>query len=113
MDWEHIRHVPVEDDQGNLVGLVTHRHLMRLLARGAGEETTSRVAVQDIMLRDVVTITPDTSVIDAVDLMRSRGVACLPVVSEGKLEGLVTEGDFLGVASRLFAEQLSKESKDA
>ena len=113
MDWEHLRHVPVEDGQGNLVGLITNRHLMRLLARGANEENAARVAVQDIMLRVVVTVTPDTTVIEAVNLMRSHGVACLPVVFEGKLQGLVTESDFLDVASRLFAEQLTEGPGDA
>ena len=35
MDWRHIRHVPVEDEKGHLVGLVTHRGLLRLLSRGS------------------------------------------------------------------------------
>jgi CBS domain-containing protein len=108
MDWEHLRHVPVEDADGNLVGLVTNRHLMRLMARGAGEEAT-RVAVQDIMLRAPICVSPDTSVLKAIHLMREHGVACLPVTKEGKLEGLVTEGDFLDVAARLFEEQYSAD----
>src|SRR4030095_2140825 len=33
MDWRHIRHVPVEDDKGRLVGLVTHRNLLHLLSQ--------------------------------------------------------------------------------
>ena len=111
MDWEHIRHVPVEDGDGNLVGLITNRNLMRLLARGAGEgqPDTARVAVQDIMIRDVVTVAPETSVMDAVTLMGEHGVACLPVVRDGKLEGLVTQGDFLSVAAQLFADQLQDD----
>jgi CBS domain-containing protein len=64
--------------------------------------------VQDIMIRNVLTVAPETSVIEAVNLMRSHGVACLPVVRDGKLEGLVTEGDFLHVAARLFADKLSE-----
>jgi CBS domain-containing protein/gamma-glutamyl:cysteine ligase YbdK (ATP-grasp superfamily) len=105
MDWEHLRHVPVEDAEGNLVGLVTNRRLMRLLGRGSNE--SRHVAVADIMLTDPVTVRPDTSVIEAVRLMRQHGVAGLPVATDGKLEGLVTEGDFLEVAAKLFEEQFN------
>ena len=34
MDWEHVRHVPVEDRAGRLVGIVSHRQLLRLVGRG-------------------------------------------------------------------------------
>jgi len=111
MDWEHLRHVPVEDSEGNLVGLVTNRRLMRLLGRGKSE--SGHPAVSDIMLTNPITVEPETSVIEAVRLMRQHGVACLPVVRDGKLEGLVTEGDFLEVAARLFEVQLSAGSGGA
>ena len=105
MDWEHLRHVPVEDGAGNLVGLITARRLLRLLGRGS--DGRKDVPVSEIMLSDPVTVGPETSVIDAVRLMREKGVAALPVCSNGKLVGLVSEGDFLGVAAKLFEEQLS------
>ena len=41
MDWEHIRHVPVEDDTGALVGLVSHRALLRLLCKGVLKSATA------------------------------------------------------------------------
>ena len=104
MDWEHLRHVPVEDGEGNLVGLVTNRRLLRILGRKHADN--AQHAVSDIMLTDPITVEPETSVIDAVRLMRKHRVACLPVVKAGKLEGLVTESDFLEVAARLFEEQL-------
>ena len=40
MDWRHVRHVPVEDDRGRLVGLVSHRALLRLVATGRLEKNT-------------------------------------------------------------------------
>ena len=60
MDWRHIRHVPVEDEAGRLVGLVSHRDLLRLLARGLADKSNEPVAVRQIMKPDPVTITPDT-----------------------------------------------------
>jgi CBS domain-containing protein/gamma-glutamyl:cysteine ligase YbdK (ATP-grasp superfamily) len=101
MDWEHVRHVPVEDDQAHLVGLLSHRSLLRLVARGRGNKSEEPVAVSDIMNADPVTVSSDTSTLDAIAVMRREKVGCLPVVDEGKLVGIITERDFIGVAARL------------
>ncbi|MEQ8764139.1 MAG: glutamate-cysteine ligase family protein [Planctomycetota bacterium] len=105
MDWEHVRHVPVEDDQGRLVGLVSHRALLRIVARGKGERT-GPVSVEDIMRPDPVTVSPDTSSLDAIELMRRNRVGCLPVVENDQLVGIVTERDFIDVAAQLLEEKL-------
>lgn len=109
MDWEHIRHVPVEDTDGKLVGLVSHRSLLRLLGRGIGadDEGGEPVAVREIMKPNPLSVSPDTSVLEAIDLMRKHKVSALPITNgDGKLVGIVTERDFLGVAARLFEEWL-------
>ncbi|MGB0589884.1 MAG: CBS domain-containing protein [Myxococcota bacterium] len=107
MQWEHIRHVPVEDDLGHLVGLVSHRDLLSLV----GGEAKERVAVVDIMKTDLITVTPRTPTVDAIRVMRDARVGCLPVVEEGRLLGLVTETDFLDVARRVIEEQLARASE--
>ena len=105
MDWRHVRYVPVEDDAGQLVGLVSHRALLRLVANGrhAGAD---KVTVGEIMQADPVTVSPETSTVDAIRLMREKHLACLPVARDGKLVGLVTEHDLLVVASRLLESYL-------
>jgi CBS domain-containing protein len=105
MDWEHIRHVPVEDDAGRLAGLVSHRSILRLVAQGATK--TGPVGIAAIMKTDPVTASPETTTLDAIALMRRHHIGCLPVVSGGKLVGIVTEHDFLMVASSVLAEQLA------
>ena len=109
MDWRHIRHVPVEDEAGRLVGLVSHRDLLRLLARGLADKSNEPVAVRQIMKPDPVTITPDTPTLDAIALMRGRRVGCLPVVEAGTLVGIVTAQDFLIASARLFDQQLGRK----
>jgi CBS domain-containing protein len=105
MDWRHVRHVPVEDDEGNLVGLVSHRALLRLVATGRmGRD--KRVTVAEIMKSDPVTVSPDTSTVEAIRLMRKKKLACLPVTKKGKLVGLVTEHDLVVVSSYLLEEYL-------
>jgi CBS domain-containing protein len=105
MDWRHIRHVPVESDTGKLVGLVSHRALLRLVARG-GVGKDQRVTVEEIMVRDPVTVHPDTPTVDAIRIMREWQLACLPVTRDNKLVGIVTEHDLIVVASRLLESQL-------
>jgi CBS domain-containing protein/gamma-glutamyl:cysteine ligase YbdK (ATP-grasp superfamily) len=111
MDWQHVRHVPVEDEDGRLVGLLSHRDLLRLLSRrGAGPLFAETVTVRDIMKADPMTVSPTTPTLEAIDLMRARGVGCLPVVEGGALVGIVTAHDFLAASARLFEERLRTES---
>lgn len=106
MDWEHIRHVPVEDNEGRLVGLVSHRQLLRLVGRGMKKKEES-VAVREIMTADPITVGPGIESLLAMEIMRKNRVSCLPVVKDdNKLVGIVTEADFIDAAARLLEEQL-------
>ena len=108
MDWRHIRHVPVEDDKGMLVGLVSHRALLRLVAQGRmGKD--HRVTVEEIMNPEPVTVHPDTSTVEAIQIMRRQGLACLPVTRDNKLVGIVSEHDLIIVASHLLESQLANQ----
>ena len=108
MDWRHIRHVPVEDDRGFLVGLVSHRALLRLVATGrAGGE--HKVSVKEIMNTKPITVPPETSTVDAIRMMREQKLACLPVTRDGKLVGIVSEHDLIVVSSRLLETYLADE----
>src|SRR5437660_3601495 len=94
MHWRHVRHVPVEDDAGHLIGILSHRDLIELLALGKITSQTQLV-IRDVMETDLITIEPDTPTLEALDLMRERRIGCLPVVKDKKLVGLVTAYDFL------------------
>lgn len=107
MEWEHLRHVPVEDSAGELVGILSHRAILRLVARGKASANPGEMSVSDVMQESPITATAQTLSLDAIYLMREHGVACLPVVDEaGKLRGIVTEHDFIAVAARLLEEKL-------
>lgn len=107
MHWRHVRHVPVEDDAGHLIGIVSHRDLIELLASGRFGMSGS-VVVRDIMKTDLVTVEPNTPTLDALELMREKNIGCLPVVKNGRLVGIITAYDFLTVSSKLFEEKLSQ-----
>jgi CBS domain-containing protein len=115
MGWERIRHVPVEDGTGKLVGIVSYRAVLRYLtglrktvgdARQAGS-----TPVSDIMRRDVITVSPDTPTLDAIRLMRRYRIGCLPVVQDGHLVAILTEEDFMNIASELLEQQLGDGEK--
>lgn len=103
---EGIRHVPVEDQDHRLVGLVSYRSLLRNFAarsRGDGDEA---IPVKEVMEPAPLTVAPGTPTLQAIQLMRDRGVACLPVVQDGQLVGLITERDFMPIAYELLEERL-------
>lgn len=107
MDWRHVRHVPVEDDQGRLVGLVTHRALLHLLSKGMHPQAEKTLTVRDVMKTDPLTVTSSTSTLEALEMMQCNKIGCLPVVDDGKLVGILTSYDFLVGAARIFREHLS------
>ena len=111
MDWKHVRHVPVEDERQRLVGLISHRVLLRVLARQAtaGEFVSTRA--RDIMCSDVVAVRPDTPTLDAIEMMDEHGISCLPVVGEDNvLLGILTERDLVRLAAPLMRRFLDKQS---
>lgn len=106
MHWRHVRHVPVEDDAGRLLGIVSHRDLIKLMASGY-LDSRRPISVRDIMTTDLVTVEPETPTLTALELMREQNIGCLPVIRDGRLVGLVTAHDFLTVSAKLLEERLS------
>ena len=104
MDWEKVRHIPVEDTRHRLVGIVSYRRLIRVLTdRNPGGEP---IPVHEIMSPDPITVDPQTPTLDAIGLMRRHKISCLPVVDNGQLVGIVTEHDFMRVAGTLLEKCL-------
>jgi CBS domain-containing protein/gamma-glutamyl:cysteine ligase YbdK (ATP-grasp superfamily) len=107
MDWRHIRHVPVEDENGHLVGLVTHRGLLRLLSRSPNAPCESSMTVSEIMKANPTSVTSTTPTLEAIEIMRRSGIGCLPVVDNDQLVGIVTSYDFLTATASLFKQHLT------
>jgi CBS domain-containing membrane protein len=102
MDSRRVRHVPIVDSEGELVGLVTDRDLSRT-ALGAVEELPLSVEreilrrrrIRDIMATEPDTIEPDSSLNEAAEMLLENKVGCLPVVEGLHLVGIITEADFV------------------
>lgn len=98
MDWKRVRYLPVEEQSGRLVGLVTSRRILRYYAHEKINETP--VAVEDIMIKDPVTVSPDQTIQDALRLMKENNIGGLPVAKEGELIGFVTEIQLLRLLNK-------------
>jgi len=99
MDWQKIRYAPVEDTKGNLVGLVSRRLILRNLIKNKRRGKTN--TVNDVMLKDPITIDHNDTILKAMKTMRDNQIGCLPVINNGELAGVITEMDFLRISGRL------------
>ena len=107
MKLKRIRHLPVVDGD-QLVGLVTQRDLFLAgvssvlqFRRSAEKEWLGHIKIAEVMTRELVTVAPETDVEEAVTRMLDHKIGCLPVVSVGKLVGLVSETDLLRYLQRI------------
>jgi len=99
-----IRHLPVVDKENKLVGIVTESDI-----REAGPSDVATLSVKELTdllgtlkvselmvpKEKVITITPDTLIEEAIQLMHDHKIGCLPVIDQGKLYGIFTETDAL------------------
>ncbi|MEQ9187200.1 MAG: CBS domain-containing protein [Cryomorphaceae bacterium] len=90
MDWNEVHHIPVEDDQSRLVGILTSTHLNRFKLRGGRVDDA---LVKDVMIRSVITAQIDTEIQEAIRIMKKHEIGSLPVVHENHLLGIVTIED--------------------
>ena len=107
MKIDRIRHMPILDEQGSAVGIVSQRDLflsalVRALGFGtsAAEKVLDSLLVKEVMTQNVITTTPDTPLPAAAQVMCDKKVECLPVVDGGRLVGILTEGDFVAAATQ-------------
>lgn len=102
MYWKNIRHLPVENNLGELTGLVTCKLVMLYYSN---QQDGTNTTVREIMERNLIAVTPQTRTVDAMELMKKNHLGCLPVLHGNKLAGLVTERDFMKIAAALLNEE--------
>ena len=97
-----IRHIAVIDDEGDLVGLVSHRDLLRhaLIERSdlpffIQRAVLRRTLTAEVMTSEVETAEPDLPLQEAARIMFENKFGCLPVVEGWRVVGILTESDFV------------------
>jgi CBS domain-containing protein len=97
-----VRHLPVIDSTGELLGLLSHRDLVKV-AYYSGEflpisdlnQFLRNTKVKEVMVREVETVDPETSIEEAGMLMMENKFGCIPVCDGTHLVGILTESDFI------------------
>lgn len=102
MNERGIRHLTVVDRDGDLVGLVSHRDLLRHSPIERAEvpvflvrEILRRTLVEEVMTSEIETADPELPLSAAAQVMFDNKFGCLPVLEDSKLVGILTESDFV------------------
>ena len=108
MKEERIRHLPVVEEGKGLVGLITRDALNRATPSELSSLSIweinyrlNQIKVREVMVKQVLTVTEDTTVEDAARIMIDKKIGCLPVMRDGQLAGIVTDIDLLKALSSL------------
>jgi acetoin utilization protein AcuB len=95
-----IHQLPVIDNKGKLVGIVTEQDLLHASASSVTTLSVweiptllAKITVEMVMVKGVVTVNVDTPVEEAARVMADKGIGCLPVMGNGQMVGLVTKSD--------------------
>lgn len=95
-----IRHLPVLDASGRLVGVVTDRDLRQVIfdpdiqaQLGTSPKALNILAVREVMTWGVISVRPDSDLREAARVMHTHKIGSLPVVNHGRVVGILTESD--------------------
>lgn len=102
MGWKKIRHVPIENNSGELVGLVTPGTLLKFYGNETKDDS---IPVSEIMIPNPVCVTLDADIKEVLKIMIGNQISAVPVVNEnGKLVGIITERDIVRISRHWLEE---------
>lgn len=108
MDKNRIRHLPIIDENSYLIGIISDRDLRDVKPSifENNNEKFHNLPVSKVMITDMITAMPDDFVEEAAHTMIENKISCLPVETDGKLEGIISETDLLHTLVRLTGANL-------
>ncbi len=116
MQSNRIHHLPVVSDDDELVGLVTLTNVLAatdsILRDPDSRIHAADVRAQDVMVTEIATIDEHASLRQAALFLEKHNIGCLPIVTDGKLRGIITDTDFVAVAINLLEQIETTEPID-
>lgn len=119
MAEKKIRHIPIVDKQHQLLGIVSHRDMLRANLSSLGDNPDqARAEIEatplgSVMSTHVHTANREDSLIRVGKLLQSEKIGCMPILADGLLVGIITDSDFVGAAITLIEELEDFESNAA
>jgi CBS domain-containing protein len=117
---KNIRHIPILNDAGGLVGLVTQRDLFAISLSKLSDvrdkqraEFEQSVRLRDVMTTDLSVVHEQMNLREAALRLQAHRYGCLPVVSRGKLIGIITDSDCVAVAINLLEQLELTDPRDS
>lgn len=111
MRMRKVRHLPVLDPAGPLVGIVSDRDLRQVILEPSIQEELGNMSrafniltVREVMTWGVITVHPETELRQAARIMHEQKIGALPVVDRGSLLGILTADDLLKALVRVMDE---------
>ena len=114
MKKEHIRRLPVINHHKRLVGIVSEKDLLHAEPSFATSLNLweihyllSKITVKEVMTRDVITITENTPLEEAAQIMADNKIGGLPILRDDRVVGIITETDLF----RIFLEMMGARER--
>ena len=108
MQTNRIHHLPVVENDGDLVGLVTLTNVLAATDSFLRDDDSrihaSDIRIKDVMVTDLATVDEGASLRQAALFIEKHKIGCLPVVTNNKLKGIITDSDFVAVAINLLEQ---------
>jgi len=116
MQSNRIHHLPIVEEDGEIVGLITLTNVLSatdsVLREDENRLHAREILVKDVMVTDLATVDEHASLRQAALFLEKHKIGCLPVVTDGKLRGIITDTDFVGVAINLLEQIEDTEPTD-
>jgi len=104
----HISGLPVVDDDGMLLGIVTEHDVMNFALSGDAANTRA----SEVMTKQVETYSPDTLVVEIINHFAARRIRRVPVVEDGKVVGIISRRDIVREMDRIYSRLVAREETE-
>jgi CBS domain-containing protein len=117
MEESEVRHVPIVDHKERLVGMFTQRDLLATMDSAMYQMTEDELATREseidissIMTKKVASASPHTPLRQAAEFLQNKRYGCLPILTEKRVVGIITDSDFVAIAISLLEQLEQTES---
>lgn len=104
----HISGLPIVDDEGMLLGIITEHDVMNFALSGDAASTRA----SEVMTKQVETYAPDTLVVEIVNHFASHRIRRVPVVEYGKVVGIISRRDIVREMDRIYSRLVAREETE-